>query len=121
MPVLSGLIGFVLGMAIEGIEAGLILGFIASVLSAVFMLYRKVGDLDRELKRLREAMANDWEQRHGKSEPARVTAQEVTANKSQQVVPEPVEPVTNHANETAQSEFVDFSWDTDQSSQNRCD
>lgn len=119
MPVLFGLIGFSLGMAIEGIETGLILGFIASVLSAVFLLYRKVGDLDRELKRLREAMASDWEQRHGKSEPARVKAQEVTANKSQEEVLEPVKPVTNHANKTAQPEFLDFSWDKDQSLQDR--
>lgn len=119
MPVLFGLIGFVLGVAIEDIEAGLILGFIASVLSAVFMLYRKVGDLDQELKRLREAMASDWEQRHGKSESARVTAQEVTANKPQEEVLESVKPVPNHANKTAQPEFLDFSWDKDQSLQDR--
>ncbi|MFW2374354.1 MAG: DUF2339 domain-containing protein, partial [Gammaproteobacteria bacterium] len=96
MPVLFGLIGFVLGMLIDGIEAGLIFGFVAVVSAALLTLQRQVGMLDRELKRLRDALSRDWDERHGKSESTETVVQKAVAENT---IDEIQEPVARDANE----------------------
>ena len=113
MPVLFGLIGFLLGMAIDGIEFGLMFGFIAVVLGVVFSLYRKVGALDEELKRLRDAMARDWDERHGKSEPSKTTIQEVVSDTTPEEMLEAVAQVTGNTKEASQSKPEASAWVND--------
>ena len=66
-----------LGMAVDGIEAGLVFGLVAMVSATLFGLQRQVGGLVQQLKRLRAVIASDWDQPHGQYASAEATVWEV--------------------------------------------